>query len=85
MMKKMGIVLGIGIGYVLGTRAGRGRYEQLAGGATKLWRSPPVQQAAEQAQGLAAEATERAGHAVADAVHDVRDVAKAKLHSDETA
>ncbi len=90
MMKKLGLVIGIGIGYVLGTRAGRGRYEQLSQSATKLWNSPQVQQAAEQAKDLAAEAagqakdmaveaTANAGQTVKDTVADVRDAAKEKV------
>ena len=34
---------GMGVGYVLGTRAGRGAYEQLRTRAQKVWNSPTVQ------------------------------------------
>ncbi len=36
-------VAGLGLGYVLGTRAGRERYEQLKSSALKLWNDPRVQ------------------------------------------
>lgn len=43
MRGKIGFVLGAAVGYVLGTRAGRERYEQIKRGAKKLWGSAPVQ------------------------------------------
>lgn len=36
---------GVGLGYVLGTRAGRGRYDQIRGKAKQAWDSKPVQDA----------------------------------------
>lgn len=49
MMKKLTFVLGAAVGYVLGARAGRERYEQIAASARKLWQSEPVQARVEQA------------------------------------
>lgn len=43
MKGKIGFVLGAAVGYVLGTRAGRERYEQIKRGAKALWGSEPVQ------------------------------------------
>ncbi|WP_040167158.1 hypothetical protein [Microbacterium gorillae] len=43
MRGKIGLVVGLGVGYVLGTRAGRERYEQIAEAASKLWHTDPVQ------------------------------------------
>ncbi|WP_341952271.1 protoporphyrinogen oxidase [Salinibacterium sp. TMP30] len=37
--------LGIAIGYVIGARAGRERYDQMKGKATELWESPRVTKA----------------------------------------
>lgn len=42
-MSKMSFVIGAGIGYVLGTRAGRGQYEKLKKVSTSAWQSKPVQ------------------------------------------
>ena len=39
----IGFVAGAAVGYVLGTRAGRQRYEQIKAGAHRLWTSDPVQ------------------------------------------
>ena len=40
---KILLVVGLAVGYVLGTRAGRERYEQLKAGAQRLWTNPAVQ------------------------------------------
>lgn len=42
-MKKIVFILGLAIGYVLGARAGRERYEQIASIAGSIWQSKPVQ------------------------------------------
>lgn len=42
--------LGLGIGYVFGTRAGRRRYEQIKAAAKNIWASEPVQWSVSQAQ-----------------------------------
>ncbi len=54
------------MGYVLGTRAGRQRYEQIKKATEKLWNTPTVQQGVDQVKGFAAE---RVG-TVTDAVFD---------------
>lgn len=43
MKGKILFTAGLGIGYLLGTRAGRARYEQIKDCATKLWTDPRVQ------------------------------------------
>ncbi len=55
MMKKMAFLTGAGLGYVLGTRAGRQRYEQLKSGAQGMWHNPKVQETVEHAHDLAAQ------------------------------
>lgn len=42
-MSKLPFVLGMGIGYVLGTRAGRAQYERIKKATTAVWESKPVQ------------------------------------------
>ena len=56
---------GLGIGFVLGTRAGRERYEQMRKLARKLADSPAVQQAAGALQAQAASYARAAGGKVA--------------------
>jgi hypothetical protein len=44
MKGKILFVVGLGVGYVLGTRAGRERYEQMRRAAERVWNRPEVQQ-----------------------------------------
>jgi hypothetical protein len=64
-MGKGTFILGLGVGYVLGTRDGRERYEQIKARATGVWNSPRVQDkvgAAEQTAKRAADtATQKVG------------------------
>jgi hypothetical protein len=53
MRGKVGLVIGLAAGYVLGTRAGRERYEQIKDQAEKLWNLDPVQKQVERAKDFA--------------------------------
>jgi hypothetical protein len=44
MKGKVLFVVGLGVGYVLGARAGRARYEQIRKAAENVWNQPAVQQ-----------------------------------------
>ena len=66
-MRKMTALVAGGVGYVLGARAGRERYDQIRGMAMKVKSNPAVQQTARQA----AEAAKEAAPAVKDKVADV--------------
>jgi hypothetical protein len=54
-MKKLLVLVAGGIGYVLGTKAGRERYEQIRGTFNKVKDDPRVQEKAHQAADFAAE------------------------------
>jgi hypothetical protein len=54
-MKKLMLLIAGGVGYVLGTRAGRERYEQIKKAATRVKEDPRVQEKAHQAADLAKE------------------------------
>ena len=69
-MSKSSLLIGVAIGYVLGSRAGHERYEQIKSGASKVAPNPKVQAAAGRAQ--------EAGGQQAAAVADV---AKEKVAS----
>lgn len=43
MRGRVGLVVGLAAGYVLGTRAGRQRFEQIKSQAERLWQLDPVQ------------------------------------------
>ncbi|GIH28246.1 hypothetical protein Aph01nite_65560 [Acrocarpospora phusangensis] len=66
MRRKMLFVAGLGVGYVLGTRAGRERYEQLKGAAQRVADNPRVQEAA----GLLGARVSRAANAAKDLADD---------------
>ncbi|REJ03871.1 hypothetical protein DY023_16230 [Microbacterium bovistercoris] len=53
MKGKIGLVVGLGVGYVLGTRAGRERYEQIKTQWLKVWNLEPVQQQVTKVQDFA--------------------------------
>lgn len=53
MKGKIGLVIGLGAGYVLGTRAGRERYEQIKDQALKVWNLDPVQDQVDKVKGFA--------------------------------
>ena len=53
MMKKLTVLLSGATGYVLGSRAGRERYEQIKGLAVKVKDNPTVQEKAAQAADVA--------------------------------
>lgn len=72
-MRKLTLLAGIGIGYVLGTRAGTQRYEQLKAQAQKAWNNPTVQEKAAQAQDAVREAAPKVGEKAGEVARDVAD------------
>lgn len=68
-MKKLMLLAAIGIGYVLGARAGRARYEQIKHQAQKVWHTAPVQSTVENM-------TETAKATVVDVAHKAAETAK---------
>jgi hypothetical protein len=53
MRGKLMFLGGLAAGFVLGSRAGREKYEEIAAGAKKVWEHPTVQEAAGVAQAQA--------------------------------
>jgi len=51
MKGKIGLVVGLGVGYVLGTRAGHERYEQIKTQWLKVWNLDPVQEQVDKVKG----------------------------------
>ena len=64
--KKLTLLVAAGVGYVLGARAGRERYEQIADGARRVAGNPKVQAAAGRAQETVAEQAPVVASAVKD-------------------
>ena len=55
MRGKFLFIMGGLVGYVLGARAGRKRYDQIAAAAENLWTAPPVQRRVNEARDFALE------------------------------
>jgi oxygen-dependent protoporphyrinogen oxidase len=56
MRGKLLFVSGLAVGYVLGARAGRKRYDQMRSTAAKVWESPGLQKQVHQVEDFVAEA-----------------------------
>jgi hypothetical protein len=69
MKGKAALVVGLAAGYVLGTRDGRGRYEQIKSQADRLWNDPKVQKNVAQAQDVVKEKAPVVQAKVSDAAH----------------
>jgi hypothetical protein len=69
MPNKLIFITGVGVGYVLGTRAGRERFDQIVAQARKFWESPTVQEAAGVVQAQATKIYDDGKQAVTDQVH----------------
>ena len=63
-MRKMSFLLGAGVGYVLGTRAGQEQYTKIQAFAKKTADSPQVQQVVEKATETADKVTGMAGEKI---------------------
>jgi hypothetical protein len=72
---KILLVVGLGVGYLLGTRAGRERYEQIKDAASKLWNDPRVQRRVDQAEDFVKDKAPEVAEYLADGAKTV--VAKA--------
>ncbi|MFC5671902.1 YtxH domain-containing protein [Streptomyces incanus] len=70
MRYRLTFVTGVVLGYVLGTRAGRERYEQLKKSAQRFAQNPAVRNTAETAAQQGRDIAGRAYHAVSDKVGD---------------
>jgi len=71
-VKKLTLLIAAGAGYVLGTRAGRERYEQIKNQANKAWHTAPVQSAKEDVQDAAKQTASTVGAKVAEAATDAK-------------
>jgi hypothetical protein len=76
-MRKITVLVAGGIGYVLGARAGRQRYEQIRNAALRVKSNPTVQQTAHHA----ADAAKEAAPVVKDKVVGAAGAAASKVKS----
>lgn len=71
MRGKLVLLVGVGIGYVLGARAGRERYEDIKAWARKLWDDPRVQHQVHEAGEFAKDKAPDVVRALADGTKKV--------------
>ncbi len=79
MKGKSGIVLGMAVGYVLGTKAGRERYEQLSASARRLADNPSLQRLQEELGNLFTASKSQAGATIEGKVTQAADKAADKV------
>jgi hypothetical protein len=77
---KSGFIVGFGAGYVLGSKAGRQRYEQIRHWWDQFTGSPTVQRAAGKTLDLAGEGARRGMHAVQHGVEKAGTAVRDRLH-----
>ena len=70
---KFGMVVGAAVGYVLGAKAGRERYDQITASARQLMEKPQVKRVIESAPGTFGARVEQVANKAADAVHQASD------------
>ncbi len=79
-MRRLILLVGVAIGYILGAKAGRERYEQLADQASKVWSDPRVQTKVDEVK----EQAPQVAAAVGDKAKSAASQAKAKASGHET-
>ena len=70
---KTGLLVGLGVGYVLGTKAGRERYEELRAAWDQFTGNPSVQRVVSKGRDVVETGTERGIRAVEEAGESVKE------------
>ena len=84
MGNKTGFVVGLGVGYVLGAKAGRQRYEDIMRWYHQFTGSPSVQRAAGKTKDVATESAKRGLTVVQQGVEKAGSAVKSRLHKDDS-
>lgn len=84
MKGKLAFVLGAGVGYVLGTRAGRAQFEKIKGWASDAWHDPRVQSTVDDLESKAAGFAKDQGVALKDKAVDAVKGAVSRGSDDDT-
>ena len=84
MGNKMGFAVGMGIGYVLGAKAGRQRYEDLRRWYQQIAGNPNVQRAAERTKDVATEGAKKGLTVVQQGMEKAGSAVKERLHKEES-
>jgi hypothetical protein len=81
-VKKLLLLVGAAVGYVLGSRSGRGPYERLESKARKVAGRPDVTRAVDTASDKVSGLTETAVNTAIDKVSDLKDRVGSKIPDD---
>jgi hypothetical protein len=81
---RRGLIVGLGVGYVLGARAGRERYQQIVTWWRRFTGSPTVQQVAERGREMAGTAGRKSLEVVQHGVQRMGSSVRGRLGSEET-
>ena len=84
MGNKTGFVVGLGVGYILGAKAGRQRYEDIARRWHQFTGNPKVQRAAERTKDAATEGARRGLSVVQQGVEKAGSAVKQRLNKEES-
>jgi hypothetical protein len=84
MKGKAAFVLGAGVGYVLGTRAGRAQFEKIKGWVSDAWHDPRVQSTVDDLESSAARFAKDQGVALKDKAVDAVKSAVSRSADDPT-
>ena len=83
-MSKLSLLAAAAVGYVLGARAGRQRYDQIADTARKVAGNPKVQRVAHRAQDAAAQQAAAAAELAKDKVTSAASTAADKVRGNDS-
>jgi hypothetical protein len=84
MKAKLLLLAGAAVGYVLGTKAGRERYEQIKQNVTKAWNDPRVQEKVTEAEHFVSETASKTVPQVQEKISDAVGAARTRFSgSDE--
>ena len=83
MGQKTGFLIGFGVGYVLGSKAGRQRYEDIRRWWNQFSGNPTVQRAAERTKDMASDGAKRGLSVVQQGVEKAGDAVKSRLHKSD--
>ncbi len=80
---KRGLLIGLGIGYVLGAKAGRERYEEIRRTWGRFTGHPTVQEVLGRGREVVRESAEKSLHLVEEGVNRATDSVKRRLEGQE--
>lgn len=79
MRSKILFVAGLGLGYILGTRAGREKYDELKTAALKVWNDPRVQKQVDAVEDFVKDKAPEVAEFVSDGAKSIVDKVSTKV------